>query len=927
MAELPTGTVTFLFTDLEGSTRLWEQYPEGMKGALAHHDEILRGAVESHSGYVVKTTGDGLHAAFSVAPGAIDAARDAQRALASFEGPGGPMRVRMGVHTGAAAHRDGDYYGTPVNRAARLAAAAHGGQVLVSLATAELVGDDLPEATELTDLGEHRLRDLSRPEHVFQLRAPGLATTFPPLRTLDAYPTNLPLQLTSFVGRDDVLGKVVKALEYSRLVTLTGVGGVGKTRLATQVAAELLPRLPDGAWLCELAAANDPDSLVQVAAATLGVQQRPNASLEGSILEFLRAKDLLIVLDNCEHLLDAASRLAEGVLHECPDIRILATSREGLAVDGEQVWPLRSLEVPMGVSTEELAVSGAGRLFEERAQAVAPGFAIDGRSAAAIAEICRRLDGIPLALELAAARVASMSPTEIEALLDERFRLLTGGRRTAVERHQTLRATVDWSYSLLERTERLVFDRLGVFAGSFDTAAVSAVVADEGIEQWDVVDAMSSLVGKSMVNAEITADDTTRYSMLETLRQYARERLDESGDADAWRRRHAAHYAAFAENVAPGLIGRDELPTRRRISLELDNLRAAVTWALDSPSPDDTELGIGIVAHLGVEASAAVASGIGAWAVRAVPHLEQSTPARRNAVLGAAAYHTHQALGDFTRGRELAQLGVAEGVAELAGTVPTLAHTTLAMSHMATGQSDEMRLVVAEFLRRLDDLNEHGYSRSAMHSAFATMLLTVGDVTSAKTEAEAGMAFARRVQNPTCLTLASFALGWIHTNDDPDAALAALGESVALTRAGALDGAYGAALCQMALLHARRGEPRLAVEELLEAINYSHEVGDHTNFSNAVNRGSEIVGRLGHAELAAVFTGIVAGHFLASSTTYQLFGRELEEHDSVDAQVRSALGVDAYEAATARGAAMTYGEMVGYLRHELQRLLAALDHE
>jgi predicted ATPase/class 3 adenylate cyclase len=560
MGELPAGTVTFLFTDLEGSTRLWEQYPEGMKDALAHHDEILRGAVESHGGYVVKTTGDGLHAAFSVAPGAIDAARDAQRALANFEGPGGPMRVRMGVHTGAAAHRDGDYYGTPVNRAARLAAAAHGGQVVVSLATAELVGDDLPEGTELTDLGEHRLRDLSRPEHVFQLRAPGLATTFPPLRTVDAYPTNLPLQLTSLVGRDDVLSKVVKALEYSRLVTITGVGGVGKTRLATQVAAELLPRLPDGAWLCELAAANDPDSLVQVAAATLGVQQRPNVSLEGSILEYLRAKDLLIVLDNCEHLLDAASRLAEGVLHECPDIRILATSREGLAVEGEQVWPLRSLEVPAGATTEELAVSGAGRLFEERAQAVAPGFEIDSRSANAIAEICRRLDGIPLALELAAARVASMSPTEIEALLDERFRLLTGGRRTAVERHQTLRATVDWSYSLLERTERLVFDRLGVFAGSFDGAAVAAVVAGEGIEHWDVVNAMASLVGKSMVSAEITANDTTRYSMLETLRQYARERLDESGDADAWRRRHVAHYAAFAEDAAPGLVGAGSNP-------------------------------------------------------------------------------------------------------------------------------------------------------------------------------------------------------------------------------------------------------------------------------------------------------------------------------------------------------------------------------
>jgi hypothetical protein len=350
-----------------------------------------------------------------------------------------------------------------------------------------------------------------------------------------------------------------------------------------------------------------------------------------------------------------------------------------------------------------------------------------------------------------------------------------------------------------------------------------------------------------------------------------------------------------------------------------------VTWALDSPSPDDTELGIGIVAHLAYEASAAVASGIGAWAVRAVPHLDQSTPSRRSAVLGAAAYHTHQALGDFMGGRELAQLGAAEGVVELAGTVPTLAHTTLAMSYMTAGQSEDMRRVVADFLRSLDDLNENGYARSALHSAFATMLRTVGDVTSARTEAEAGMAFARRVQNPTCLTLASFALGWAQTNDNPDEALAALDESIALTRAGALDGAYGAALCLAALLRARRGEARPAVEELLEAVNYSHEVGDRTNFSNAVNRGSEILGRLGHDELAAVLTGIVTGQFLDTSTVYQLFGREREEHEAVDAQVRATLGIDAYEAAIARGAAMTYGEMVVYLRHELKQILAALD--
>ena len=345
-SSLPTGTVTFLFTDLEGSTRLWDEHPEAMKSALARHDELLRAAVESHGGHVVKTTGDGLHAAFGTADDAVAAAVAGQRALADVEGPEGALRVRMGVHTGAATHRDGDYFGTAVNRAARLAAAAHGGQVLVSLATGELLGDSIADGASLLDLGEHRLRDLSRPERVFQLRAPGLGEDFPPLRTLDAYAGNLPLQLTSFVGRDDELDRVAKALDEARLVTLIGVGGVGKTRLATQVAAEVLPRFPDGAWLCELAAASDPEALVQVVAATLGVQPHPNVSLEGSIVEFLRAKELLLVLDNCEHLLDDAGLLAEAVLHECRDVRILATSREGLAVEGEQVWPLRSLRMP-----------------------------------------------------------------------------------------------------------------------------------------------------------------------------------------------------------------------------------------------------------------------------------------------------------------------------------------------------------------------------------------------------------------------------------------------------------------------------------------------------------------------------------------------------------------------------------------------------
>jgi predicted ATPase len=631
------------------------------------------------------------------------------------------------------------------------------------------------------------------------------------------------------------------------------------------------------------------------------------------------------VLDNCEHLLDEAGRLAEGILHDCPRVRILATSREGLAVDGEQVWPVRSLQTPSTASVDEITASAAARLFTERAQAVAPAFGVDSSNASAVAEICRRLDGIPLAIELAAARVTSMSPTEIAALLDERFRLLTGGRRTAVERHQTLRATVDWSYSLLHPSERLVFNRLGVFAGSFDALAASAVVAGDGIERWDVVEAIASLVGKSMVSTEKTAEDTTRYSMLETLRQYARERLDERGDADAWRRRHAEHYAAFAEGIGRELAGPGELAARRRVRVEIDNLRAAVTWALDSGFASDVEIGVGIVAHLSLEASANVASGIGAWAERAVPYVGASSSARRHAVLGGAAYYAHQGRGDLETGRALAIQGAAEGLADLSGTVHALTETTLAMSYMATGEEAMLREVVADAHRGLDAIGGDAYARSALHSAFATMLLTVGDVVGAKQEADAGMKIARQLANPTCLTLAHFAFGWAWSNDDPDAALAAFDQSIALTRAGALDGAYGAALCQAALIRARKGDERGAVEGLREAIAYSHDVGDRVNFSNAVNRGTEIVGRLGHAELSAVFGGIVAGQFLGTSLIYELRGSESWEHEAVLDHVREELGDDAFAAATARGQAMSYDDIVAFALGELDRILEELD--
>ena len=403
MAELPSGTVTFLFTDLEGSTRLWEEYPDAMRASLARHDELLRGAIESHAGHVVKTTGDGFHAAFATAHDALEAALAAQLALTAEPwARTGPLRVRMGVHTGEAEYRDGDYYGTALNRAARVAGAAYGGQLLVSRATMELLGDGRPDGCYLLDLGEHRLRDLGRPETLLQLCHPDLPRSFPPPRSLDAYPGNLPARFTSFVGRSEEMGRIELALEEARLVTLTGVGGVGKTRLALQAAGAVLPHFRDGAWFCELATAGDADALVQVVATVLGVQPHPTVPLDRRVRDALRDRRALVLLDNCEHLLEAATRVAEGILRECAHVRLIATSREPLDVEGERIVRVRSLPFPEAGT--ESAATDAVRLFIERAQGVESDFDADDDETRTVGEICRRLDGIPLAIELAAAR-------------------------------------------------------------------------------------------------------------------------------------------------------------------------------------------------------------------------------------------------------------------------------------------------------------------------------------------------------------------------------------------------------------------------------------------------------------------------------------------------------------------------------------------
>jgi predicted ATPase/class 3 adenylate cyclase len=599
---LPTGTVTFLFTDLEGSTRLLQAHPVAYRDAVRRHHALLREAVEAHGGVVFETVGDAVYAAFAAPTAAVAAALAGQTALQGEdwgELEAGAIKARMGLHAGEVERQGSHYFGAPLYRCARLMATAHGGQAVVSGAVAVLVEDALPAGTALRDLGEHRLKDLARPERIFQLLHLDLPVSFPPLRSLDALPHNLPLQVTSFVGRERELADVRRLLGATRLLTLTGPGGTGKTRLALQAAADVLEQYPDGVWLTELGALADPELVPQAAGAAAGVREEPGRPLLATLTDALRPKRLLLVLDNCEHLLDACARLADALLRACPQVRILATSREPLGMAGEAPYRVPSLALPepgSRPSVEALTHYEAVRLFVERATVVQPTFALTGRNAPAVAQVCARLDGIPLALELAAARVRVLPVAQLLGRLEDRFRLLTGGSRTALERHQTLQAAVDWSYELLSDPERRVFARLSVFAGGWTLEAAEAVGAGEGLEPTAVLDLLTRLVDKSLVVAEESPDGTARYRLLETLRQYARQKLAARGAAgDALRRRHAAHYLALAEQASPYLTGPQQLVWLARLEVEYANLQAALRWALDSGEAD---LGLRLAAAL-----------------------------------------------------------------------------------------------------------------------------------------------------------------------------------------------------------------------------------------------------------------------------------------------------------------------------------------
>jgi predicted ATPase/class 3 adenylate cyclase len=590
-AELPAGTVTFLLTDIEGSTRLWETVPEAMEVALDRHNQLLAEVIEGHGGVVVTSRGEG-DSVFAVFPSAVAAVRAAgacQLALNAEAWPeGAVLRVRMGLHTGEARAPGSDRIDhAPINRCARVKAAGHGGQVLVTKTTRDLVGKRLGGGFGLKRLGEFRLRDLSEPELIYQLTHTNLPAEFPPLITVAERPGNLPVQVSSFIGRARELEQVAAALGQARVVTLTGPGGVGKTRLVVQAAVQAAGRFADGAWLAELAPVRDPAGVDDAVAAVFSLVARAGQSTREVLAELLRAKQVLLVPDNCEHVLAEAAALAGALARSSPRLVILATSREGLGIEGEQLVPVPPLGVPgADADLDTVMEAEAVRLFAERAAAVKPGFAVTAGNAAAVTAVVRRLDGIALAAELAAARVPALNPAELARRLEHSFGVLAGGPHGAVPHHQTLRAAIDWSFELLAGAEQAVLARLAVFAGGRTLEAAEAVCGGEGIDPDTVFELLAALVARSLVVAEDKGPDT-RYRLLETIRQYGEQRLEAAGETEPWRTRHARYYGDLLRRARDHAHDhREEVFWAVRLSAEQDNLLAAWSWAIGAGSVD-----------------------------------------------------------------------------------------------------------------------------------------------------------------------------------------------------------------------------------------------------------------------------------------------------------------------------------------------------
>jgi predicted ATPase/class 3 adenylate cyclase len=911
MSSPPTGTVTFLFTDIEGSTKLWEHNASAMQRTLARHDQILRDAIEEQEGYVFKTVGDAFCAAFPTAPDALEAALEAQRTLFAAEWPQmGPLRVRMALHTGAAEERGGDYFGPPVNRVARLLSAAHGGQVLLSLSTHEMVRDQLPGGAALMDLGERRLKDLFRPERVFQLIAPGLPSEFPPLRTLEARPNNLPLQPTPLVGREREVEEVVERLrsEEVRLLTLTGPGGTGKTRLALQAAADLLEEFDDGVFFVALATITDSELLASAIAEPLGVKESGDQLLEESLKAYLRDKHLLLVLDNFEQVLEGAPLVGE-LLGACPKTKVLATSRIPLRLYGEQEYPVPPLALPdprvlppVKVLTQYEAV----RLFVERARAVKADFEVSNENAPAVAEICARLDGLPLAIELAAARVRLLSPQAMLTRLSNRLKLLKGGARDLPTRQQTLRGTIDWSYELLEEEEKSIFGRLSVFSGGRTLEAIEEICDPEG--DLDVLEGVESLLEKSLLRQEEGPNGESRFVMLETVHEYAREKLQESGEAEVIKGAHAEYFLALAEEAEPELKGPEQLEWLERLEAEHDNLRAALAWALESK---EGELALRLTGALWWF-----------WVVRGHfsegrKWLEEAlvgdrglpVPLRAKALVGAGAIAAEQA--DIEKATAVLEEGVrlfriseeAEGLAN------ALNYLSYALSY--GGKLDEAEALWEESLGLYRDSGNRWGEAEALNNLGMVSHLRDRDLDRSESIFKESLELRREVQDKRGIAMSLGNLGIVtRKKGDLDRAVAQLEEALALGRELADKSFIANFSVELGHAELGRGDREQAAVYLREGLSVSAGLGDEYGVFEGLWGLAQVAEASEEARRAGRLFG--AAERLRATSEVHVMEIEFPEFAKHLEAARSRFEAAGWTQAYEEGRAMTLEEAVSY---------------
>jgi predicted ATPase/class 3 adenylate cyclase len=872
----PSGVVTFLFTDVEGSTRRWEADADGMRIALAAHDEVLRAAIEAHGGLMFKHTGDGVCAAFSSPRAAVDAAIAAQRAL--------ELPVRMGLATGEADLREGDYFGVVLNRAARVMAAGHGGQILLAELTAGLLS-----GVDLLDLGPRRLRDLPTPIGVFQVRAASLQTDFPPLRGVDSNPGNLRPAITSLIGRDAEVSNLQAALRSHRLVTLAGVGGVGKTRLALEVATQLADEFVDGVWVFELATVADPAAVPDAVAAVLGITQQPGKSVSESVASALEGRSRLLVFDNCEHVIDSVADLVAAILAASTTVKVLATSREGIGVADELFWQVRSLDV--GAAVE---------LFVERAQSMVSDTLAN--EATAVEDVCRRLDGIPLAIELAASRMASMTAEEVRDRLDDRFKLLVGSRR-GLERHQTLRHAVAWSYDLLDDAEKTVLERCSVFAGGFNLQSACAVGGPEGVDDYAVLDRLDALVRKSLLVAD-RSSGRTRFSMLETIRQFAEEQLVASGSADEVRAAHARYFAGRETDIM-ALWGS---PRQREaydwFATEQANLRTAFRWATDSGDLDDA-------------ATIATYAGFFGYLIgnyEPIAWTEELIEAARGVGHPRLAALYVMASFSWMPGRiEKAVRYADEGQAVIASggqEVPFAAQGLLGSAYLTVGQPQRN----VEWCRAQLACGRDTYSFT--RGSLVLALAVAGSFDEAMTAANGLIDAAEATHNPFALLYALFACGMAFRDADPDRARDVLQRGLVIAQDSGNRAYESHIAVTLARLEAEYGPPLAALEYASQAIRTYHDSGNTSMMGTPLVVLATLFHRLRRHLPAATIAGFALNPFTEAV---------LPEFSTAIAHLREVLGDQTYESLARKGETMTTTAMVTYAYDQIDQARTELN--